>query len=72
MSNPDDKPISAASNVVKATDDKAADKTGRKTRKGFTLEELGWTMEQAIQARGHLASFAADWDDPSMDVYDDV
>ncbi len=34
------------------------------------ISELGWTEEQAAEARARLSAFAPFWDDPSMDVYD--
>ncbi len=40
-------------------------------RKRVTIENLGWTQERARNVRARLASFAKDWDDPSMDVYDE-
>lgn len=36
----------------------------------LSLEQAGWTQEEAAQIRAHLGSFAEDWDDPAMDVYD--
>jgi hypothetical protein len=38
----------------------------------LTIEDLGWTREQALAARGLFACMAEDWDDPAMDVYDHV
>jgi hypothetical protein len=35
-----------------------------------TVEAFGWTREEAAEIRASLASFAEDWDDPAMDVYD--
>jgi hypothetical protein len=35
----------------------------------LTIEDLGWTPEYAQAVRARLASFAEDWDDPAMDVY---
>ena len=35
----------------------------------LTIEDLGWTPEYAQVVRARLASFAEDWDDPAMDVY---
>ena len=37
---------------------------------GLSLRDLGWTREQAKAVRAKLSSFAEDWDDPRMDVYD--
>ncbi|MDP8228740.1 MAG: hypothetical protein P9M15_04740 [Candidatus Electryoneaceae bacterium] len=40
-------------------------------KKYQTIYDLGWTHEKAVRIRAQLASFASDWDDPEMDVYDD-
>ena len=37
--------------------------------KKLTIRDLGWTRERAREARAKLATFAFDWDDPSMDIY---
>ena len=37
--------------------------------KPLTIADLGWTREEALAIRAKLSSFAEDWDDPSMDVY---
>jgi hypothetical protein len=34
------------------------------------LSEIGMTLEEARDLRARLASFAREWDDPRMDVYD--
>lgn len=34
------------------------------------IEQLGWTRADAADVRARLQSFADDWDDPEMDVYD--
>jgi hypothetical protein len=39
--------------------------------KKLTIRELGWTREHAREVRAKLATFAMDWDDPSMDVYNE-
>ncbi len=36
-----------------------------------TIQSLGWTREEAARIRAKFSSIAADWDDPSMDVYDE-
>jgi len=36
---------------------------------GLTLRDLGWSREQAKAVRAKLSSFAVDWDDTRMDVY---
>jgi hypothetical protein len=40
--------------------------------KRLTIHDLGWTRERAREVRAKLASFAVDWDDPSMDVYNEA
>lgn len=42
------------------------------SRKPLTIDDLGWTREQAAIIRGLFGAIADDWDDPSMDVYDDL
>ena len=39
--------------------------------KRLTIRELGWTREHAREVRAKLAAFATDWDDPTMDIYDE-
>lgn len=38
---------------------------------GVPVKDLGWTKAQVEEARRRLASISDDWDDPSMDVYDE-
>jgi hypothetical protein len=38
---------------------------------GRPVSELGMTRAEARELRARLASFAREWDDPRMDVYDD-
>ncbi|MCY3020135.1 MAG: hypothetical protein NTW87_14045 [Planctomycetota bacterium] len=40
-------------------------------RRALTIHDLGWTKEIARDVRSQLASFAEDWDDPAMDVYNE-
>lgn len=42
----------------------------RERPRGIPIEKLGWTKEKTQEARRRLASFLADWEGPSMDVYD--
>lgn len=42
------------------------------SHKKHFIRDLGWTEEQVAQARYAFASFQEDWDDPAMDVYDDL
>lgn len=39
--------------------------------KKLTIRDLGWTREHAREVRAKLATFAVDWDDPSMDIYNE-
>jgi hypothetical protein len=50
----------------------AADKKaqrGPRRGKRLTIRDLGWTREHAREVRAKLATFAVDWDDRSMDIY---
>ncbi len=38
--------------------------------KGRPISELGMSPDEARELRARLASFAREWDDPRMDVYD--
>jgi hypothetical protein len=64
---------------TKAIREKRVAATPRKHRKGLprptkrlTIHDLGWTRERAREVRAKLAAFAVDWDDPSMDVYNEA
>jgi hypothetical protein len=37
-----------------------------------SIQELGWTEEQAAEIRNRLAAFEEDWDAPGMEIYDDL
>jgi hypothetical protein len=41
-----------------------------RTPHGRPISEVGMTAEEARELRARLASFAREWDDPRMDVYD--
>ena len=41
------------------------------TKNKLTIRDLGWTRERAREVRAKLTTFAADWDDASMDVYNE-
>lgn len=43
-----------------------------KPGKKLTIRDLGWTRQQAREVRAKLATFAVDWDDPSMDIYNET
>jgi uncharacterized protein (DUF433 family) len=34
------------------------------------IADIGWAPDYAAKLRWRLQSFAEDWDDPSMDIYD--
>ena len=42
-----------------------------KNKRQLTIQYLGWTRERARQVRAKLSAFAAEWDDPAMDIYDE-
>jgi len=46
-------------------------RTIEEARKPLSIDDLGWTQERAAQVRARLSSFAEDWDDPEMDIYDE-
>ena len=56
---------------VAATPRKHRRRLGRPTKK-LTIHDLGWTRERAREVRAKLATFAVDWDDPTMDVYNEA
>ena len=41
-------------------------------RKPLTIDDLGWTREEAAAVRALFGAMADDWDDPGMDAYDDL
>jgi hypothetical protein len=41
------------------------------SRRGLTTRDLGWTRQEAAKVRAQMGSFAADWDDPAMDIYNE-
>jgi hypothetical protein len=43
----------------------------RRAGKKLTIRDLGWTRGHAREARAKLATFAMDWDDCSMDIYNE-
>jgi hypothetical protein len=40
-------------------------------KKELTIRDLGWTRERAREVRAKLGTFAVDWDDPRMDIYNE-
>jgi hypothetical protein len=41
------------------------------TKNKLTIRDLGWTRERAREVPAKLATFALDWNDPSMDIYNE-
>ena len=54
-----------------ATPRKRGRRLARSTKK-LTIHDLGWTRDRAREVRAKLATFAVDWDDPIMDVYNEA
>lgn len=61
-------PMSAAKTPPAANGKHPVERT---RARGIPLEKLGWTREMALEARQRVASLLDDWEDPSMDVYDE-
>ena len=38
----------------------------------LSLKNLGWTLEETIDARNRLSSFEEDWEAPGMELYDEL
>ena len=38
----------------------------------LTIADLGWSPIKAAAVRAKLASFVEDWDDPRLDVYNEL
>ena len=36
------------------------------------MDELGWTEEEIADSEERLRAFAPFWDDPALDVYNDL
>lgn len=49
-----------------------AEVTSTSSIHGRPISEIGISRRDAAILRAKLESFAADWDDPSMDVYNDL
>ena len=47
-------------------------KRAPRVEKKLTIRDLGWTRDRAREVRAKLATFALDWDDPSMDIYNEL
>jgi hypothetical protein len=41
-------------------------------KRPLRVSELGWTRQEAAEARGRLAAFEEDWNAQGMEAYDDV
>ena len=64
-------PVKAQSRKRPAAAPRKHPKTLPRVLPKLTIRDLGWTREQAREVRAKLASFALDWDDPSMDIYNE-
>jgi len=40
--------------------------------KPLTIASLGWTKEKAARVRAEFGVFADGWDDPEMDIYNEM
>lgn len=38
----------------------------------LNITDLGWSVSKATVVRERLAAFAEDWDDPRMDIYNEL
>jgi hypothetical protein len=65
-------PVKALSVKQSATRPRKPAKRAALTKNKLTIRDLGWTRERAREVRAKLATFAADWDDASMDVYNEL
>ena len=66
-------PVKALSGKQPATLPRKHAKRVPLTKKNkLTIRDLGWTRERAREVRAKLTTFAADWDDASMDVYNEL
>ncbi len=52
--------------------EQAKDDAPNATRQALTVQELGWSCEEARGTRARLATFEADWNAPRMEAYDDL
>jgi hypothetical protein len=46
--------------------------TNHRLKPHHIVEALGWNTEETLETYLRLRTFAADWDYPGMEVYDDV
>ena len=45
---------------------------GRQRKKELRVADLGWTVNEAREARARLVAFEEDWDAPGMEEYDNL
>jgi len=64
-------PVKALSGKHLAAKPRKHTKSFPQTEHKLTIRDLKWTRERAREVRAKLATFAVDWDDPSMDVYNE-
>jgi len=64
-------PVKAVSGKRLATMPRKHPKRVPRTKNTLTIRDLGWTRDRAKEVRAKLVTFAADWDDPNMDVYNE-
>ena len=64
-------PVKALSGKQPATMPRKHAKRVALTKNKLTIHDLGWTRERAREVRAKLATFAVDWDDARMDVYNE-
>jgi len=64
-------PVKALSGKLSTTVPRKPAKRVALTKNRLTIRDLGWTRERAREVRAKLATFAVDWDDASMDVYNE-
>ena len=64
-------PVKALSGKQLAAQPRRHKKRPPLTKNKLTIRDLGWTRERSSEVRAKLASFAADWDDPWMDIYNE-
>lgn len=43
-----------------------------KTQESHSIQDLGWSEEEASEVRASLQSFEEDWNAPGMDAYDEL
>ncbi len=63
--------VKALSGKQPATTPRKPAKRVALTKNQLTIRDLGWTRERAREVRAKLGTFAVDWDDPIMDVYNE-